>query len=170
MEEYFQKLQKSIYLSKQCAYIFSTIVCTRSPVERYKTNLFKQSLVQKIKLILLIFFNTKGGRECPICQEIDCHFSQNYAIVTKNLDFIHKHLNYLEGRKVIFLTKWKVFQKYSRDPRYSIIYTQAETNKKIGFSGIENHKIDFFQLFGNKNVWFYFTYEWQFLWEFIWGI
>ena len=30
----------------------------------------------------------------PIGQEIACHFSQDHAMVTKILDFIHKHLKY----------------------------------------------------------------------------
>ena len=35
-----------------------------------------------------------GGGNPPIGQEIACHFSQDHAMVTKILDFIHKHLNY----------------------------------------------------------------------------
>ena len=34
-----------------------------------------------------------GGSKCPIGQEIGSHFSQNHAMVTKILDFIHKHPN-----------------------------------------------------------------------------
>ena len=34
---------------------------------------------------------------------IVCHFSEGHAMVTKILDFIHKHPNYIEGGKVIFL-------------------------------------------------------------------
>ena len=41
-------------------------------------------------------FNPKGGGggpKVPAGQEIACHFSQDCAMVTKILDFIHKHLN-----------------------------------------------------------------------------
>ena len=42
-------------------------------------------------------------QKVPAGQEIVCHFSQDHAMVTKNLDFIHKNLNYsLQGTKVIF--------------------------------------------------------------------
>ena len=34
-----------------------------------------------------------GGRIPPISQEIACHFSQDHAMVTKILNFIHKHPN-----------------------------------------------------------------------------
>ena len=34
-----------------------------------------------------------GGSKCPIGQEIGSHFSQDHAMVTKILDFIHKHPN-----------------------------------------------------------------------------
>ena len=34
-----------------------------------------------------------GGLRQPIGQEIACHFSQDHAMVTKILDFIHKHPN-----------------------------------------------------------------------------
>ena len=34
-----------------------------------------------------------GGPKVPAGQEIACHFSQDCAMVTKILDFIHKHLN-----------------------------------------------------------------------------
>ena len=34
-----------------------------------------------------------GGPKVPAGQEIACHFSQDHAMVTKILDFIHKHLN-----------------------------------------------------------------------------
>ena len=32
-----------------------------------------------------------GGPKVPTGQEIVCYFSQGHAMVTKNLDFIHKH-------------------------------------------------------------------------------
>ena len=34
-----------------------------------------------------------GGPKVPTGQEIVCHFSQGHAMVTKNLDFVHKHAN-----------------------------------------------------------------------------
>ena len=33
-----------------------------------------------------------GGAKVPADQEIVCHFSQGYAMVTNILDFIHKHV------------------------------------------------------------------------------
>ena len=35
----------------------------------------------------------EGGPKVPAGQEIVCHFSQGHAMVTKILDFIHKHSN-----------------------------------------------------------------------------
>ena len=35
-----------------------------------------------------------GGWNPPIGQEMVCHFLQDYTMVTKFLDFIHKHPNY----------------------------------------------------------------------------
>ena len=46
--------------------------------------------------LFTILFNPKGGGggpKVPAGQEIACHFSQDHAMVTKILDFIHKHLN-----------------------------------------------------------------------------
>jgi hypothetical protein len=37
----------------------------------------------------------KKLRNPPIGQEIACHFKQDHAMVTKILDFIHKHPKYL---------------------------------------------------------------------------
>ena len=40
--------------------------------------------------------NPKGGRggsKVTAGQEVVCHFSQGHAMVTKHLDFIHKHAN-----------------------------------------------------------------------------
>ena len=42
-------------------------------------------------------FNPKrpgGGRILPGGQGIACHFSLDHAMVTKFLDFVHKHLKY----------------------------------------------------------------------------
>ena len=33
-----------------------------------------------------------GGPKVPAGQEIVCHFSQDHTMVTKILDFIHKHV------------------------------------------------------------------------------
>ena len=51
-------------------------------------------------LIKIIFGNQTmltlkdmGGWNHPAGQEITCHFSQDHAMVTKILDFIHKHPN-----------------------------------------------------------------------------
>ena len=44
----------------------------------------------------ILWLNPKGGGggpKVPAGQEIACHFSQDHAMVTKILDFIHKHLN-----------------------------------------------------------------------------
>ena len=74
-----------------------------------------------------------GGPKVPTGQEIACHFSQNHTVVTKNLDFIHKHLN-LKVVKSFFHYLNRFFRNL------------AGTNKKFEFFEIENHKIDFFQL------------------------
>ena len=34
-----------------------------------------------------------GGSKCPIGQDVGSHFSKDYAMVTKILDFIDKHPN-----------------------------------------------------------------------------
>jgi len=79
-------------------------------------------------------FNPKrpgGGLILPFGQEIACHFSQDHTMVTKFPDFIHKHPKY----KVV-----KSFFYYlDRSSRNS-----AETEPRLWFFGIENHKIDFF--------------------------
>ena len=49
-----------------------------------------------ILISLFVWFNPKrcgGGPKVPAGQEIVCHFSQGHAMVTKILDFIHKHSN-----------------------------------------------------------------------------
>ena len=53
---------------------------------------------QVARISIGIFVNpqtTRGGWgwNPPIGQEITCHFSQDYAMVTKILDYIHKHPN-----------------------------------------------------------------------------
>ena len=48
--------------------------------------------------VMIKFFLTLkdmgGGWNHPTGQEIACHFSQDHTMVTKFLDFIHKHPNY----------------------------------------------------------------------------
>ena len=78
-----------------------------------------------------------GGAKVPTSQEIACHFSQDYTVVTKIIDFIHKHLN-LKVVKSFFHYLNRFFRNL------------AETDKKLEFFEIENHKINFFQLFYNK--------------------
>ena len=75
-----------------------------------------------------------GGAKVPTGQEIACHFSQDHTVVTKILDFIHKHLN-LKVVKSFFHYLDRFFRNL------------AETDKKLGFFEIENHKIDFFSTF-----------------------
>jgi hypothetical protein len=67
----------------------------------------------------------------PAGQEIVCHFSQGHAVVTKILDFIHKHSNYKLVKSFVHY-----LDRFFRN--------LAETDKKLGFFGIKNHKIDFF--------------------------
>ena len=48
----------------------------------------------KTNLTSLTLKAAGGGRIQPIGQEITCHFSQDHTMVTKLLDFIHKHPKY----------------------------------------------------------------------------
>ena len=80
-----------------------------------------------------------GGLKVPAGQEIACHFSQDHTVITKLLDFIHKHPN-LKVVKSFFHYLDRFFRNL------------AKTDKKLGFFGIENHKILFFQLFYNKVI------------------
>ena len=54
----------------------------------------------KIWFIINLLINPKRpevggvGRILPIGQEIACHFSLDHTMVTKFLDFIHKHPKY----------------------------------------------------------------------------
>ena len=54
--------------------------------------LFCQYLWQLTSLALTLK-EAGGGPKVPTGQEIVCHFSQGHAMVTKSLDFIHKHPN-----------------------------------------------------------------------------
>ena len=72
-----------------------------------------------------------GGLIQSIRQENACHFSQDHTMVTKFLEFINKHPKY----KVV-----KYFFHYL--DRFS--RNSAETEPRLWFFGIKNHKIDFF--------------------------
>ena len=56
---------------------------------KYLCTLFHEILI----LVFLTLNDAGGGSKWPTGQEIACHFSQDHAMVTKILDFIHKHLN-----------------------------------------------------------------------------
>ena len=76
----------------------------------------------------------QGGPKVPSGQEMVCHFSQVHAMVTKILDFIHKHPN-LKVVKSFFHYLDRFFRNL------------AKTDKKFEFFAIENHKINFFSIF-----------------------
>ena len=83
------------------------------------------------------FFNPKGGGgglKVPAGQEIACHFSQDHTVVTKILDFIHKHLNY------------KVLKSFFDYPD-RFFKNLAETDEKLQFFWSKNREIDFFSIF-----------------------
>ena len=50
-------------------------------------------LQSTLKTLTLKDAGEGGGPKVPTGQEIVCHFSQGHAMVTKSLDFIHKHPN-----------------------------------------------------------------------------
>ena len=54
-----------------------------------KNHLSRNHIMQGLTLV-----EAGGGSKCPIGQEIGSHFSQDHPMVTKFLDFIHKHLSY----------------------------------------------------------------------------
>ena len=63
-------------------------------LKKIQSSLFKFINFKKGRLDF--WLNPKGGGDgpkVPAGQEIVCHFSQDHAMVTKNLDFIHKHPN-----------------------------------------------------------------------------
>ena len=74
------------------------------------------------------------GRILPGGQKIACHFSLDHAMVTKFLDFVHKHLKYKVVKSFFYY-----LDRFSRN--------SAKTEPKLYFLGIENHKIDFFSTF-----------------------
>ena len=75
------------------------IFCDHSMILREMVANLKPSLSTKI--LSIKDFVTKlvnpegcgGGSKCPYGFSIGCHFSQDHAMVTKILDFIHKHPN-----------------------------------------------------------------------------
>ena len=97
-----------------------------------------QLIDSRFQLHLSMCVNPKGcgggGAKVPTGQEIACHFSQDHTVVTKILDFIHKHLN-LKVVKSFFHYLDRFFRNL------------AKIDTKLGFLGIENHKIDFFSTF-----------------------
>jgi hypothetical protein len=74
-----------------------------------------------------------GGWNPPIGQEIACHFSHDHTMVTKFLDFIHKHPKYVQGSQVIFLLSWQVFQKFSRDRDEIMIFWDRKPKNQLSF-------------------------------------
>ena len=44
-------------------------------------------------ILIRLTLKDAGGPKVPSGQEIVCHFPQDHAMVTKNLDFIHKYPN-----------------------------------------------------------------------------
>ena len=75
-----------------------------------------------------------GGPKVPSGFSIGCHFSQDHAMVTKILDFIHKHLNY------------KVLKSFFDYPD-RFFRNLAETDEKLQFFWSENREINFFSIF-----------------------
>ena len=78
-----------------------------------------------------------GGQNDPLqCtgQEIAFHFSQDHAMVTKILDFIHKDLNY------------KVLKSFFDYPD-RFFRNLVETDEKLQFFRSKNRGINFFSIF-----------------------
>ena len=75
-----------------------------------------------------------GGPKVPSGFSIGCTFSHGHAMVTRILDFIHKHLNY----KVL-----KSFFDYLE----RCFRNLAGIDEKLEFFWSENREIDFFSLF-----------------------
>ena len=81
-----------------------------------------------------LFAQSRGGPKWPTGQENVCHFSHGHAMVTKILDFIHKHLNY------------KVLKSFFDYPD-RFFRNLAETDEKLQFFWSKNREIDFFSIF-----------------------
>ena len=75
-----------------------------------------------------------GGSMCPYGFSIDCHFSQDHAMVTKILDFINKH------PKLMVVNPFSYYL-------YRFFRNLAETDEKLQFFWSENREIDFFSIF-----------------------
>ena len=76
----------SQYSSQQLTIVWSLIHHTTQPI----------LIFSRVRVLHLDRLNPKGGgggSKCPIGQEIRSHFPQDHAMVTKILDFIHKHPN-----------------------------------------------------------------------------
>ena len=71
-----------------------------------------------------------GGRILPGDQEITCHSSQDHTMVTKFLDFIHKHPKY----QVISLLSWQVFLKFSRDQAEIMVFWDRKSQNHFFFN------------------------------------
>ena len=98
--------------------------------------LFRTSINQYVAYVLLTL-KYMGGLIQSIAGEIACHFSQDHTMVTKFLDFIHKHPKYKVVKSFFYY-----LDRFSRN--------SAETEPRLWFFGVENRKIDFFQFFHNK--------------------
>ena len=56
-------------------------------------NRISHTILDPLQFTLLTLKEAGVGPKVPAGQEIACHFSQDHAMVTKILDFIHKHPN-----------------------------------------------------------------------------
>ena len=73
----------------------------------------------------------------PIGQEMACHFSQDYTMVTKFLGFIHKH-----PKCKVVKSFFYCLDRFSRN--------LAKTAKKLQFFEIKKRGIDFFSFFSKQ--------------------
>ena len=86
------------------------------------------------------FFNPKrpgGGLRQPIGHKIACHFSQDQAMFTKILDFVHMHPNQKLVKSFFYY-----LDRFSRN--------LAETAKKLQFFEIEKRGMVFFPFFSKQ--------------------
>ena len=67
-----------------------------------------------------------------IVQDISCHFSQNHVMVTKILDFSHKHSNQ-KFVKSFFLISCQVFQKFSQDWQQVTNFSDQKSRTQLFF-------------------------------------
>ena len=100
----------------------------------------KENFSYKVKLTqysVLGHFNPKGGGgglKVPAGQEIACHFSQDHTVVTKILDFIHKHLNY----KVLKSFFDYRISSYSIRGNYSFLNLETQRSQYIRLNSKKN--------------------------------